>query len=236
MPPTVDPGVKALRAVSGISGNLNSIGSDTLNNMMTFWAEGFKKVYPNVKHSGRGEGLGHRSAGPDAGHIAAGADVAENEAAGRRRFRSETRLQADADRRGRRLPGGLRPQGQSGSRLHPGQLDSIFSKTHKAGYADIATWGDVDLEGDWKALPISLYGRNSASGTYAYFKEHALKKGDYKDTVKEQPGSAAVVNGVANDRGESVTRASATRPRKSAPCRWRRAKRTRWSSRPSRTR
>ncbi|MGW8255857.1 MAG: PstS family phosphate ABC transporter substrate-binding protein, partial [Thermoguttaceae bacterium] len=50
-------------------------------------------------------------------------------------------------------------------------------------------------------LPISLYGRNSVSGTYAYFKKHALFKGDYKDTVKEQPGSAAVVNGVTNDKG-----------------------------------
>ncbi len=80
------------------------------------------------------------------------------------------------------------------------QLDAIFSKTHKSGTADIATWGQVGLEGDWAALPMSLYGRNSASGTYAYFKEHALLKGDYKDTVKEQPGSAAVVNGVAGDR------------------------------------
>ena len=59
----------------------------------------------------------------------------------------------------------------------------------------------LGLEGDWANLPISIYGRNSASGTYAYFKEHVLLKGDYKDTVKEQPGSAAVVNGVANDRG-----------------------------------
>jgi phosphate transport system substrate-binding protein len=81
------------------------------------------------------------------------------------------------------------------------QVDCIFSKTRKSGYGDITTWGQLDLTGDWAALPISLYGRNSASGTYAYFKEHALLKGDYKDTVKEQPGSAAVVNGVANDRG-----------------------------------
>jgi phosphate transport system substrate-binding protein len=80
------------------------------------------------------------------------------------------------------------------------QVDCIFSKTRKSGYADIATWGDAGLTGDWASLPISLYGRNSASGTYAFFKEHALLKGDFKDTVKEQPGSAAVVNGVANDR------------------------------------
>jgi phosphate transport system substrate-binding protein len=80
------------------------------------------------------------------------------------------------------------------------QIDCLFSKTRKSGGAAVATWGDLDLTGQWQNLPISLYGRNSASGTYAFFKEHALLKGDYKDTVKEQPGSAAVVNGVANDR------------------------------------
>ena len=53
---------------------------------------------------------------------------------------------------------------------------------------------------DGPASPISLYGRNSASGTYGFFKEHALCNGDYKDTVKEQPGSASVVQGVSEDR------------------------------------
>jgi phosphate transport system substrate-binding protein len=81
------------------------------------------------------------------------------------------------------------------------QADAIFSKTRKRGAAkDISTWGDLGLTGDWAARPISLYGRNSASGTYGFFKDHVLKNGDYKDTVKEQPGSASVVQGVTNDR------------------------------------
>ena len=81
------------------------------------------------------------------------------------------------------------------------QADAIFSKTRKRGAAkDVATWGDLGLTGDWAARPISLYGRNSASGTYGFFKEHVLKNGDFKDTVKEQPGSASVVQGVTNDR------------------------------------
>ena len=81
------------------------------------------------------------------------------------------------------------------------QLDAIFSKTRKSGIAeDITTWGQVGLTGEWADKPISLYGRNSASGTYGYFKKHALFKGDYKDTVKEQPGSASVVQGVASDK------------------------------------
>jgi phosphate transport system substrate-binding protein len=81
------------------------------------------------------------------------------------------------------------------------QVDAIFSKTRKGGAAaDIHTWGELGLTGEWADKPISLYGRNSASGTYGYFKEHALFKGDFKDEVKEQPGSSSVVQGVASDR------------------------------------
>ncbi|HEX5132780.1 MAG TPA: PstS family phosphate ABC transporter substrate-binding protein, partial [Candidatus Krumholzibacteria bacterium] len=81
------------------------------------------------------------------------------------------------------------------------QVDAIFSKTRKGGLEqDITTWGQLGLTGEWADKPISLYGRNSASGTYGYFKEHALFKGDYKDSVKEQPGSSSVVQGVASDR------------------------------------
>jgi len=77
----------------------------------------------------------------------------------------------------------------------------MFSKTRKGGYReDITTWGKLGLRGEWANRPISLYGRNSASGTYGYFKKKALFKGDYKNTVKEQPGSASVVQGVTEDR------------------------------------
>jgi phosphate transport system substrate-binding protein len=80
------------------------------------------------------------------------------------------------------------------------QVDAIFSKTRKLGHEkDIRTWGDLGLTGEWASRPISLYGRNSASGTYGFFKEHVLGNGDYKDSVKEQPGSSSVVQGVASD-------------------------------------
>ena len=80
------------------------------------------------------------------------------------------------------------------------QVDGAFSKTRNRGGPEITTWGQLGLTGDWAKRPVSLYGRNSASGTYGFFKEHTLKKGDYKDTVKEQPGSAAVVQGGTVDR------------------------------------
>jgi len=81
------------------------------------------------------------------------------------------------------------------------QVDAVFSKSRRWGYKEnIQRWGQLGLTADWANAPISLYGRNSASGTYGFFKEHALKNGDYKDEVKEQPGSASVVQGVTEDR------------------------------------
>ena len=81
------------------------------------------------------------------------------------------------------------------------QIDAIFSKCHACGGKAIATGArPASPRATGASKPISLYGRNSASGTYGYFKEHALCNGDYKDTVKEQPGSASVVQGVAEDK------------------------------------
>jgi phosphate transport system substrate-binding protein len=78
------------------------------------------------------------------------------------------------------------------------QVDAIFSSTRKCGgEKEIETWGDAGVAA-WGAKSIQLYGRNSVSGTYGYFKEHALCKGDFKSNVNEQPGSASVVQSVTS--------------------------------------
>jgi phosphate transport system substrate-binding protein len=199
--PKVDPAVKAYAPVSGISGNLSSIGSDTLNNLMTFWAEGFRKQYPTVNI--QVEGKGSATAPPaltegtaQLGPMSRGMKPEEEEAFEKKHGCKPTRISVALD-----CLAVFVHKDNTVKGLTMEQLDCIFSKTRKSGYGDLKTWDQVwDLPAEFKSLPISLYGRNSASGTYAYFKEHALLKGDYKDTVKEQPGSAAVVNGVANDR------------------------------------
>jgi phosphate transport system substrate-binding protein len=192
--------VKGYQKVSGVDGNLNSIGSDTLNNLMTYWAESFNKLYPNVKI--QVEGKGSATAPPalaegtaQLGPMSRKMKPEEEDAFERKHGFKPLRISVALDC--------LAVYVHKDNPVHGftlAQLDCIFSKTRKSGYQDINTWGQVGLSGDWASLPISIYGRNSASGTYAYFKEHALLKGDYKDTVKEQPGSAAVVNGVAMDR------------------------------------
>jgi len=187
--------------VQGVSGNLSSVGSDTLNNLMTFWAESFRKQYPNVNIQIEGKGS---STAPPA--------LIEGTA----QLGPMSRKMKDKEVEAFEAKYGYKPtmigvaldslavyvnKDNPIESLDLAQVDAIFSKTRKGGAAaDVNTWGQVGLKGEWANKPISLYGRNSASGTYGYFKEKALFKGDYKDTVKEQPGSASVVLGVTEDK------------------------------------
>jgi phosphate transport system substrate-binding protein len=196
----VDKDVKSYEKVSGISGNLNSIGSDTLNNVMTYWAEAFQKAYPNVKVQTKGEGS---ATAPPAlaegtaqlGPMSRAMKDQELEAFEKKHGFKPTKISVALDCLAVFVNKNNPIEG-----LTLEQIDCIFSQTRKSGGQEISKWGQLGLKGDLEKLPISLYGRNSVSGTYAYFKEHALLKGDFKDTVKEQPGSAAVVNGVAGDK------------------------------------
>lgn len=196
----VDPALPTYKAVSGVSGNLKSIGSDTLNNLMTLWSEGFRASYPGVKISVEGKGS---STAPPA--------LIEGTAQFGPMSRSMKSKEVDAfEKKFGYKPTVARVAVDSlavfVNKDNPikcltlKQLDAIFSKTRKGGEKEIKTWGDLGLKGEWADKPISLYGRNSASGTYGYFKDVALFKGDYKDSVKEQPGSSAVVQAVASDK------------------------------------
>ena len=197
----VDPKIGPYKKVSGVSGNVKSIGSDTLNNLMTMWSEGFRSLYPSVKIEIEGKGSstappalieGTAQFGPMSREMKSGEIDAFEKKFGYKPTRVSVAVDALAVFVHKDNPiKGLTLQ----------QVDAIFSKNRKGGYAkDIVTWGDLGLTGEWANKPISLYGRNSASGTYGYFKEVALFNGDYKDTVKEQPGSSAVVQGVASDK------------------------------------
>ncbi|MBU0481298.1 MAG: phosphate ABC transporter substrate-binding protein [Proteobacteria bacterium] len=197
----IDTGIPEYVKVSGVSGNLDSIGSDTLNNLMTYWAESFRKEYPNVRIQIEGKGSstappalisGTAQLGPMSRAMKRKEDDAFEKKYGYKATRIGVALDALAVFVNKDNPiEGLSLQ----------EIDAIFSKTHKGGIArDYLTWGQVGLGDEWGSMPISLYGRNSASGTYGYFKERALFKGDYKNIVKEQPGSASVVMGVTEDR------------------------------------
>lgn len=195
----IDPKMPEYKTVAGVSGNLNSIGSDTLNNLMTYWAEGFKAKYPNVKIQIEGKGSatappalieGTAQIGPMSREMKREEIAAFEKKHGYKPTCIKVAIDALAV---------FVHKDNPAKGLTLKQVDGIFSSTRKMGGKAITTWGETGLAGDLAAKPISLYGRNSASGTYGFFKETALKKGDFLNTVKEQPGSSTVVQGVAND-------------------------------------
>ena len=195
----VDAKIKKYTSTAGVAGNLNSVGSDSLNNLMTYWAEGFKKKYPNVNLQIEGKGSSTAPPALTAGTAQLGPMSREMKGTEIEAFEKKygykpTKIGVALDS----LAVFVNKDNHIKS-LSLDQVDGIFSKTRKSGHADVTTWGQLGATGKLAGKPISLYGRNSASGTYGYFKEHALRKGDFKNTVKEQPGSASVVEGVAKD-------------------------------------
>ena len=195
---TVDAGVPTYQKVNGIAGNLSSVGSDTLANLMTLWAEEFNREYPNVNIQIQAAGSstappalteGTSNLGPMSREMKDDELVAFEDKYGYKPTAVPVAIDAlavlvnkDNPIKGLTIP----------------QVDAIFSSTRKCGHeADIETWGDAGVA-VWGAKSIQLYGRNSVSGTYGYFKEHALCKGDFKSNVNEQPGSASVVQSVTS--------------------------------------
>jgi phosphate transport system substrate-binding protein len=197
----VDAGLADYKPTNGVSGTIKSVGSDTMNNEMALWAEGFRKLYPSVKVEIEGKGsttappaliAGTAHFGPMSRSMKAKEVDDFEKAFGYKPTEFATSIDMLAVYVHKDNPI---------KSLTLQQVDAIFGKTRKGGAdSNIVTWGELGLTGEWADKPISLYGRNSASGTYGYFKEHALFKGDYKDSVKEQPGSSAVVQAVASDK------------------------------------
>lgn len=197
----VDSKLTTYKTVPGISGNLSSIGSDTLNNLMTFWVEGFNKKYPSVKIQVEGKGSATAPPALIEGTAQLGPMSREMKAEEIDKFEKKygykpTKIAVAID-----TLAVFVHKDNPLKDISMTEIDAAFSKSRKGGHStDIKVWGDLGLKGAWANLPISLYGRNSASGTYGYFKEHALYKGDYKDAVKEQPGSSSVVQSVGSDK------------------------------------
>lgn len=193
----VDPGLKEYSKASGVSGTLSSIGSDTLNNLMTLWTEEFKRLYPNVTI--QVQGMGSSTAPPALTEGTANLGPMS-------RVMKDVEIEAFESKYGYKptaVPVAIDALAVYVHKDNPikgltiPQVDAVYSATRKCGYGeDITHWGQLGLSGEWASRTIQLYGRNSVSGTYGYFKENALCQGDFKDTVNEQPGSASVVQGV----------------------------------------
>lgn len=193
----VDAVIPAYEKTSGVSGNLSSVGSDTLANLMTLWAEAFKRFYPGVN-------IQVQAAGSSTAPPALTEGTANLGPMSRKMKANE--IQAFENRHGYKptaIPVAIDALAVYVHKDNPlaslsiPQVDALFSATRKCGHpADIAVWGDIGLGDDWKGRAVQLFGRNSVSGTYGFFKDVALCKGDFKNTVNEQPGSASVVQSI----------------------------------------
>ncbi|MBY6186223.1 phosphate ABC transporter substrate-binding protein PstS family protein [Marinobacter hydrocarbonoclasticus] len=193
----IDPTLPEYQKTSGVSGNLSSVGSDTLANMMTLWAEEFRKQYPNINPQIQAAGS---STAPPAltegtsqfGPMSRKMKPNEEEAFVKRFGYKPTAIRVAIDALAVFVHKDNPIEG-----LTIEQVDGVFSSTLKCGGDAVRRWGDLGLSGSWSSRDIQLYGRNSVSGTYGYFKKKALCKGDFKPNVNEQPGSASVVQSVS---------------------------------------
>ena len=193
----VDPNLPKYARGAGVSGNLSSIGSDTLNNLMTLWAEEYAKFYPNVRVQIQGAGS---STAPPA--------MIEGTA----NFGPMSRPMRDSEIQNFEKRHGYKPtavpvaidtiavyvnKDNPLEGMTVQQVDAIFSVGRRCGYpTDITRWGQLGMTGAWANRDFTLYSRNAVSGTYGFFKDNALCGGDFKPSINEQPGSASVVQGV----------------------------------------
>ncbi len=199
--PAVDSELAAYQKVEGVSGSLNSIGSDTMNNLLKLWGEAFRAMYPGVNIQFEGKGSSTAPPALIAGTAQLGPMSRAMKSSEIDEFEKKYGFKPTAVRTSLDALAVFVHKDNPVKGLSLAKIDAMFSKNRKMGYPDdIVTWGQVGLSGEWAAKPLSMYGRNSASGTYGYFKSEALAGGDFKDIVKEQPGSASVVQGLTEDR------------------------------------
>jgi len=194
----LDPNLPSYQKASGVSGNLSSVGSDTLANLMTLWAEEYKRAYPNVN-------IQIQAAGSSTAPPALTEGTANLGPMSRKMKDKE--LEAFENKHGYKpvaVPVAIDALAVFVHKDNPikgmsiQDVDAVFSSTRKCGGAqDISKWGEVGLTGSWENRTVQLFGRNSVSGTYGYYKKKALCKGDFKNSVNEQPGSASVVQSVS---------------------------------------
>ena len=189
------------RKLSNLSGQLKSVGSDTLAHEMKLWADGFKDLYPNVA-------IDIESKGSNTAPPALLEGRAQLAPMSRQMTPDEIGLfQTKYGYKPTAVLVAIDALAIFVNKENPlecismEQLDRVFSSDHKStSQPAIHTWGELGLTGEWASKPIDLYGRNTLSGTYKFFKQNVLAGGDYKDSLKQQDGSEAVVKAVENDK------------------------------------
>src|SRR5262245_7803733 len=140
-----------------------------MNNLMTLWAETFKGMYPNVRVQIEGKGSSTAPAALIAGTAQFGPMSRAMRATEVDQFERKYGYKPTQIRTSYDALAVYVNKDNPIEKLSLAQVDAVFSKTRKRGAKAVTTWGQLGLTGDWASRPISLYGRNSASGTYGFF-------------------------------------------------------------------
>lgn len=194
------PAVTQAQSIT-LSGNLSSVGSDTLGYLMTLWGEDFSRQAPGVNVQVQASGSSTAPTALAAGAAQLGPMSRPMQVDERQAFEARYGYPPLA------VPVAMDAlvvvvnQRNPLQQIEPRQLDAIFSVTRLCGATHVPVrWGDLGLkQADWSDRGVQRYGRNSASGTWGFFKQQALCNGDFRSDVAEFPGSAAVVQAVAGN-------------------------------------
>jgi phosphate transport system substrate-binding protein len=188
------------KSPEALQGTLACVGSDSMDPLMQLWTDTFHQHYPNVTFSIASKGSGTAPGAlvdgtSQIGHMSREMTPEELAKFQARFGYAPTRLVVAMDALAVYVNGN-----NPVSALTMEQVDAIFSTTRKGGFPkDLATWGDLGLGNEWTHRVIQPYGRDAQSGTRVFFREHALRKGDYKPIVKEVPDQFALVEAPAAD-------------------------------------
>jgi phosphate transport system substrate-binding protein len=186
-----------------LEGRLRSIGSDTMDLLVASWEREFARHHPKLRilHEGRGTSTATPALlenQADIGPMSRPMLEAEAE-----RFRARFGYEATQVRTALDALGVyVHPENPIARRgLSLAELDAIFSAARKRGGAErLVTWGSLGLDAEWANAPIRVYGRNRASGTYGFFRDTALLKGEFGAWVEEQASSALLVTKIEADK------------------------------------
>jgi len=192
----LDPALPVYEPTTGVSGSIKSIGSDTMNNLMTGWGETFQQFYPAVQVEVEGKGSSTAPPALISGTAVFGPMSRPMKSAEEAAFQETFGYQPTVLRTGIDCLAVFVHRDCPLDEIDLAQVEEIFAKD-----GTINTWGDLGVtDPAWKNEQISLQGRNSASGTYGFFKSNALAGRDYRDSVKESAGSSGVIQAIGSEK------------------------------------
>jgi phosphate transport system substrate-binding protein len=215
----IDPAIEPYINHNGLDGKLSIAGSDTMRPLISKLAAQFMSLHPKTQIAVEGTGssaairefllgLSYQRRGDKVqSRGTAGSNSVELLASSRQLTEGEQKgFEFNYGYRALEVPIAMDAvaiyvhKDNPVQRLTLAQVDGIFGKDHKRGQAAISNWSQAGLlDSSLAQQPIHLYGRDKRSGTREFFKHVALKDGDLRETVVEQPGSASEIIAVAQD-------------------------------------